>query len=86
VSRFAYPLARGRKASKRCAGVSIFSSAPVSVLNALLFLKLVKPGGSTERWSFAAVTLIPLIVAISVFCFDQNHLRNHNEVSHADQP
>jgi hypothetical protein len=75
---------RRRHTSRRCALASIVASVPISLFDALLFLKLVEPGGSTEHWSFAAVTLAPLIVAIAVFCFDQHSARNNKEVTRAD--
>ena len=76
--------ARRRDASKLCAVASIFASVPISLFDALLFLKLVEPGGSTEHWSFAAVTLAPMNLAIAIFCFDQYSLRNNKAVTHAD--
>ena len=75
---------RRRHSSRRCAVVSIVASVPISLFDASLFLKLVEPGGSTEHWPFAAVTLAPLIVAIAVFCFDHHSLKDNKEVTHAD--
>jgi hypothetical protein len=73
-----------RRASRRCAIAGIIASVPITLFDAALFLNLVEPGGSTEHWPFAAVTLAPLIVAIAVFRIDQHLLRNNREAIDAD--